>query len=720
MIGISRAGRAVVASSFVFAFAAAYADMVKPGLWKAIDYDAPDMTPVFYGGESRAENVAVSDYCVYLDIFYADGSVTWGERADFDQGTHGGQKACGAFVPKKPIKRIEMHALCRRGSKKSQAEFRNFFIERREGKGDRIYETRRSRWPYADEDEIFYSEFNGREKVYRHETVPMRSAGRPGLKGRETAVWTAGSMRLVLPSDMPSPADLASGKKLEFDLAKRGTGSGQILVSTSADTELENVTLEMPTLRNRAGKPLKGSVAWHRVGYIPRGGMLLYHECSPAFSAGWMADPLLPPSSFRVRKGSTQSLWVDVKADADAESGVYAGVAKVLVSGVEKDRVALSVRVRRFSLPATFGLDTAMGLMDGYLRGTYPDSWKKIRRQAQDLMLDYRINPDDISRTELPELDDLEHARKRGMSGFTLLHMVPKPKNPNTKWVCYVAPGEVFNDSFYPAFKKRLDPYVKELRKRGLEKYARFYGFDERPKEYYKGMHTLCGKLKADFPDIKVLTTGLMYNDISAAWPKFREGKASIDEFIVTDIYCPLSSVWKEDISDYLRSKGKLVYWYTCGGPRWPHANFANYDYPLPEGRIVLGFQTHRFRADGYLFWHVNFWNGPGNAPLDESDVFFPHWIVRSQITSPGDGILTSPGKDRVLPSIRLAQLRDGVQDYEWLQLAEKKCGRAAVDAVSRKVIRSLTDFTRDPAVLLGAKSEIGDMIEKAGATGRQ
>ena len=150
----------------------------------------------------------------------------------------------------------------------------------------------------------------------------------------------------------------------------------------------------------------------------------------------------------RVRKGATQAVWVDVSADADAAEGVYTGTAKVLAAGVEKGRVALSVRVRGFSLPATFGLDTAMGLMDGYLRGTYPENWKKIRRQAQDLMLDYRLNPDDISRTELPELDDLEHARKRGMSGFTLLHIVPRPENPNTKWVCYVSPGEVFNDSF--------------------------------------------------------------------------------------------------------------------------------------------------------------------------------------------------------------------------------------------------------------------------------
>ena len=53
--------------------------------------------------------------------------------------------------------------------------------------------------------------------------------------------------------------------------------------------------------------------------------------------------------------------------------------------------------------------------------------------------------------------------------------------------------------------------------------------------------------------------------------------------------------------------------------------------------------------------------------------------------------------------------------DYEWLQLAERKCGRAAVDAVSRTLIRSLTDFTRDPAELERAHAAVGDMIEVAG-----
>ncbi len=120
--------RMLVASALVFAALGTMAESVKPGLWKEFKYDAPDMTPIVYGGESRSENVYVKDYCVYLDIFYVDGSTTWGERAEFEQGTHGWQKVRGAIAPRKPVKRIEIHALCRNGKSGVKVEFRNLIL----------------------------------------------------------------------------------------------------------------------------------------------------------------------------------------------------------------------------------------------------------------------------------------------------------------------------------------------------------------------------------------------------------------------------------------------------------------------------------------------------------------------------------------------------------------------------------------------------------------
>ena len=172
--------RILFASTAFFAALATMAEPIKPGLWKEFIYDTPDMTPIVYGGESRSENVYMKDYCVYLDIFYVDGSTTWGERAEFEQGTHGWQKVRGAMTPRKNVKRIEMYALCRNGKEGGRVEFRNLFLERREGRGDKLYETRRSNRPFANTDEIYYSDFTGRTKTRHHETVaPDKSVWTP-------------------------------------------------------------------------------------------------------------------------------------------------------------------------------------------------------------------------------------------------------------------------------------------------------------------------------------------------------------------------------------------------------------------------------------------------------------------------------------------------------------------------------------------------------------
>ena len=73
----------------------------------------------------------------------------------------------------------------------------------------------------------------------------------------------------------------------------------------------------------------------------------------------------------------------------------------------------------------------------------------------------------------------------------------------------------------------------------------------------------------------------------------------------------------------------------------------------------------------------------------------------------PRDDGLLCPGKDHVLPSIRLAQIRDCVEDYEWLKLATAKADAEAGDAISRSLISSPTEFTRAPAAIRAARQKL-------------
>lgn len=86
--------------------------------------------PIFASLESRAENVsgsANSNYSLYLDLLYEDGTPEWGKMNAFQTGTHDWQKRTVFFFPEKPVKSLTMYGLFREHSGK--VAFRNFELK---------------------------------------------------------------------------------------------------------------------------------------------------------------------------------------------------------------------------------------------------------------------------------------------------------------------------------------------------------------------------------------------------------------------------------------------------------------------------------------------------------------------------------------------------------------------------------------------------------------
>ena len=132
----------VALALFVIAVPAMAAEHVpvKRGLWKVFQYEKPDKTPILFSGWSKAVDALALEYSIFLDVFYTDGTASWGRRADFRLGTHDWEEAKGVFVPNKPVKKIEVYALFRSKAKgektKGSVKFRDFSLERREGNGE--------------------------------------------------------------------------------------------------------------------------------------------------------------------------------------------------------------------------------------------------------------------------------------------------------------------------------------------------------------------------------------------------------------------------------------------------------------------------------------------------------------------------------------------------------------------------------------------------------
>lgn len=516
-----------------------------------------------------------------------------------------------------------------------------------------------------------------------------------------TEVWTASPMVRVTPSSrLPAEA----GREISLSLARRERESAQVLVTCGANTGLSAVVLEIEPLSGKDGRSFRGDVKWERVGYVPRVSGVGPHPDAAPPEEKWLPDPLLPAGPFAVERGFTQGVWITVYASPDAEAGRYSSVIRVRHGEKILANVPFTVRVRNFSLRRTFALDTAFSLMDGFVRRKYPDSWRKMRKQAIDVMLDHRLNPDDISRTSPPELEDLLHARERGMSRFNILNIVPEPDG-NTLWVCSASPDRVFSDGFYRAFRNRLRPYLETLKAHGLDRFAYIYGFDECRAEYYAGIDVLWRRLKADFPDLPMMTTTTLFRD-------FARGKTNLFDCVTTDWYCPVISHYNIAAADRLRSQGKKVWWYVCNSPPHPYAGMASLEYPPVEGRILLGFLTYLRRADGFLYWHVNNWRGEAHPLMDETKCHFERWEMKNRLGMPGDGILLYPGTEHILPSIRLANIRDGEEDYEYLVLAEAALGREKVAALVRKRVSSPTKFSRNASELSELRERLAETVE--------
>jgi len=86
------------------------------GAYQVITLDQEAPHPLYFSGWSRAENVTGeqdSNYSIYLDVYYTDGTPLWGQVLSFDTGSHDWQFREGFVVPAKPIAQVYVYCLLR-------------------------------------------------------------------------------------------------------------------------------------------------------------------------------------------------------------------------------------------------------------------------------------------------------------------------------------------------------------------------------------------------------------------------------------------------------------------------------------------------------------------------------------------------------------------------------------------------------------------------------
>ncbi len=510
----------------------------------------------------------------------------------------------------------------------------------------------------------------------------------------------ASSMQKILPKDVAFDCSASSTYRVE--LAGNETESFQVLIYPFARD------LNAATVRVSALKPINGrstKLAPHAqaspVGFV--------HTSKPSYPVpyiGWYPDPILDfLKSYDVKKGHVQPVWIRVKAPAGTPAGDYSGEINVKPANAAATRLSLKVHVYAFDLPKQTHLRTAMSLYDNYLPNAYGARAESLRAKYEDFVLSYRINPDNIYRATPPAISDLKRWDREGLNAFNIVY-VQKPKN-------------IKKDQPYPADTKqaildKLDAVVPQLKANGLYGKSYVYGFDEIGPESYAAMKDIFGAIKAKYPDLPILTTGRDHTF----------GEASgIDS---VDAWCPLTPYYDLDRVAKARARGKQVWWYICIGPRAPFGNFF-IDYDGIDARVLMGLQTAKYQPDGFLYYAMMRW------PLTKRPITsgpYTDWPTASLPGSNGDGSVICAGPNGPLATVRLENIRDGIEDNEYFWLLRQEMERLKSNSnpqaakalrqaesaltIGDDLVKSMSSFTKSPDALLAKRHQVAAAITAA------
>ena len=734
---------------------------------QVITFDPPIKMPIFLAAKCQSNTTRLDDYCaLYLDVIYDDGTPLWGQLVGFPKGQY--DFRCGEFnfQPEKPIREIRAYLLIRKAE--GVVWFKDIFIGPTPllpirfqaigglfGPGSAAVYARQSWYDPEIAMQLALNTIDGNEiascfsaqiPLLVHAGSPIDalpaivacSVNRKGEtalvtklidttpcdNGRGYCVWTTTSMERVYPYSLPRVAsddgtqivpleqtvreNAALREKLKspsahIELAQNEYESFQVAVLSPI--ALENVKVSFSDLvlgDNPEIKISSQNLDWKQVGFV-RAEKIRNHRYDTEGIPGWWPDPLLPVECFSLAECRTQPVWVTLYAPKGTTPGTYHGTMTIVPNGAPKTEIALTVTVWDFELPDEGHFKTAFALMDGFLESVYQQrpTTPELRKRYGDFLLQHRLTPEgDISRTRTPVLDELEHYRGRGLGAFNILNMVED--RGNSTWVCN-SPPEFYTPEFKEKMFRMLKPYIEELRRRNLSKQAYIYTFDERGDEYKEIMTEFFGMIKEHFPEVSTLTTSHFPTD------------PELMKTMHIDWMCPLTSSYDYETAEKCRAAGQQVWAYICCGPDYPYMNIMC-RFPLIESREIF-WQAYQEQFDGLLYWGLNIWGLANNVPIDPANGPFLDWSIESYIGGHiyGDGRLIYAGMNgQPIGSIRLANLRDGLEDYEYLhKVREKTDSLQNARDLAQPLVPQLTEFNRNPQTLYKQRRKLVEAISE-------
>lgn len=406
---------------------------------------------------------------------------------------------------------------------------------------------------------------------------------------------------------------------------------------------------------------------------------------------GWIPDALIPlidpvtgkppmpgarfsAQPFDVPAGENQPIWVDVFVPRDTKPGVRRGSWRV-TSDTQSVKGTFRLKVRNFTVPLGPSLHSAMNV------------WNYKSRETNELLLRHRLMPRQVPAEEVPEWRSkygLERTNLGYWSGanYSQAKMAPAPS---------------------------LDDVLSRRRR-----YPNDFGL-------YNFSVDEIGHHKQLFPEVR------RWGDVfHAANVKHMAVMEPLPElFDAIDIWVLQPNYFFKSVKNVeaARAAGAELWSYTALNQD-PYAPKWLLDYAPIHHRMFHGLMSQVYGFTGVLYWSVDY--NKWGINLDEAQVKSdgirdvwtdPNWRGDGKKNFPGEGLLIYPGADcgcqGCVPSLRLKWIRDGVQDYELVQMLKKRGKEKEAMALVKKVARSYKDWSQSPDALLDVRNALCDLLER-------
>jgi Domain of unknown function (DUF4091) len=495
-------------------------------------------------------------------------------------------------------------------------------------------------------------------------------------------VWEVNTLVKVFPDTPPQ----VQAKAVAGELARNEYQAFQLALRSAATA---HVSIAVSPLRKREGDTVL-PVKVERVGYVPVDYPSAYYSTEvPEWCrklpqgagatdgwAGWWPDPLAPGASLELGVEQTQPVWFTVHAPKQAVPGQYR--AQVTLSAANTTvKIPLTVEVLPFTLPEQGRLraifDFRFGPGGGF--GSGADS-KEEQRKWLRFIAEHRLGINEIhpppkfsykdgkvsmDATEFDEMarfcfDELGMNVAYTPQFFYMFGWAYPPKK--------LFGLEPFTPEWTTAFQQAYRLFTEHLTQKGWHDKFVFYISDEPHFQHdfvVEQMKKLCAIIHEVDPAIPIYSSTWRH---CAAWDD------SLDLWGIGQFGC-----FPVDEMERLQRAGKQM-WFTCDGQMVTDTPFLATERLLPYYCFKYGVRGFEFW--GLAWWTYNPWQVGWHQFIRQSDEGKKYYWVRYP---DGDGFLAYPGKpagiDGPASTIRLEQIRQGLQDYEALSLLSELTAKA-------------------------------------------